>query len=624
MEKTQEINEKELQHQFPEPVKLSSKYNMGFNCVENRKVSNYEFNDINYGLWGNMIQIETNLDITKGNEKYTIENKREFAFCFEGHLKSLQVIIQLLDKLVAEFDSLPSKATCHRILLIIYLYSINIDNSILITICSRFINRRERDACITSIAKIKSIFSKLYIYGKSIDDFKIVSMVFSIVLTSWEIYCNDASSQLEWFKEALNYQSTQLSICFENLGEKLINLEKTNLFAYFCNKIIQSKSMNTFFLFEKVSEIKFYESEINNNGSLVLMPTLISINPANYGFQFQYFWDESIGMAQIKERHDERPFDSSLIIRENICDFKDSPFVLKNKKYRSEAYRNALAWTNDLFHGVNLDRDQVHKEVDEYRDIIYSCILKQQENANTRYLMELVSFQVMTLFGNVSYLKSYDQFSDISRLVQNNFNFAILLLKQVYQNNNNISNDFKSRVFPFLSYLLYNFNSFIRLFTVSEVESIISKLVEIMNITYQIVEPVEISKFVQRYTSDGYQFEKERHYEYNFQSSESTNILETISFEGASAIAVEFDLKLLGEKIADQDITIVSDDHSYNQMEANSNNNYFNFGTCFKAKILNIHKKKFLLPGEEIRIIALSDQNRGQRKLYGSTLTYFD
>ena len=123
-------------------------------------------------------------------------------------------------------------------------------------------------------------------------------------------------------------------------------------------------------------------------------------------------------------------------------------------------------------------------------------------------------------------------------------------------------------------------------------------------------------KSIESSSSDGYQIEHEKTFEYTISQGEYIKISEMASFPNALSIIVEIDIKCnSGDSKPSFDIILVSKEHCYTKL--NSNNNVGSFGTCFIMKLNSIQNgKKYILLGDEIKI--MTHPENSYRRRYSS------
>jgi len=288
-----------------------------------------------------------------------------------------------------------------------------------------------------------------------------------------------------------------------------------------------------------------------------------------------------------------------------------------------------------------IDKPNANMIIDFVSNALFCCV--GEINEYISYLLSISSNNIKVkeqechlldktkeyLLKNFKILKN---FLTIKKSLQNLFITRGITDRTKYENNHLdiIDNFLNIPSFKLLSFYLYTMLSKFNLFLSNKlnektIESSINVFTEIideilkLDITTDKKAKEKLSQlrihnlleFISPSSHDGKNIQAEKYFEFLL-GNEIIQINETIHIPENNLIAVEIDFNLVKEKPFNYDLVIISEDHSYNNMRLNTNNNFNNFGTCFTLKLNNTFSKTLFLIGKEIKIFSPIDVEFGK------------
>ncbi len=623
--------------------------NKSYKLRDNKKNVVHNIENLSWGSWNynSPIVLEKNsADVPPIKSKcFALENKREFYMCIEGHLQSFEETYQIISKMNEDFTVNGNiKSLCISVMyLMVWLQ--NCDSSFLIP----YIVNQKDGLFRSHLEFIRSFLQKAFTHSIEADNNELRNLVFSTILSGWELVCFDLETQVFWFN-AFKQHSTD-----RKLIQKLEPLLEDNVVNITCplqniiQKLIQSGKNYSFLNINKINTSRvFYFLE--KEGTLVCKPLNMSINPKSLCFPFYWLLlglklkiSSDITLEKKPKAAEKYPFGDVNEIEENPF-LKDKiegkfPQAAKPKKTTTEEELDYTAIPKKCLHSFIIsdksenNNDTYMKTVsDQFWQETTEFILNNLDTQHSQCLLELLSNMFTYCIGDLneflehnflqgnnkeSNLKYY--YDIIYNFVDKNFKFSQELIRQSFKEKS--SSAFKRQVLIYTTYITNSIFCKIKFYPIKILQEFEDKFLELIKEISTILEEdnFKVLEILKTFSSCGYQIENEKDYEYSFSPSEITQINETVRFSGSSAVVVELDLKTSGEKFQNNDLIIVSEEHPYHHTKINSNNNYCSYGSCFLLKINNSNQKKLFLPGEELKLISPPDidhRTGGRSKYY--------
>ena len=147
--------------------------------------------------------------------------------------------------------------------------------------------------------------------------------------------------------------------------------------------------------------------------------------------------------------------------------------------------------------------------------------------------------------------------------------------------------------------------------TINDLIAVQSKMQNILSLSKQIH-----SSSYEVLSSQGFQIENEKVFEFTLTQGENFKCNETVQFPSALAIVVEFEIKTASSDIKPHfDLTLISKEHPYNNT---NNNNYANLGTQFLIKLdsNDFTTTKYILKGNEMKLLTQPESSYRSRSQY--------
>jgi hypothetical protein len=671
IEKTRRINEILLMRQLGENI--VDNYDLDF---ENKGQEKSHLKDstkkigipsgaenVNWCSWGftNKIILQKKIAGVEGDEilpadkKFGIclENKKDYFMCVEGNAKNLENILNLIKDAFKNKNN--SEIGLIKSLYYLYFWVRSSDNSLLL---SNLGDKKKTDSFINkTLTYLCNLLREIF---ESSENLKIKNLIIANIISGWEILCYDLNSQIEWFNKLLKLDSNISSINNSNskLEDNLLVLieGKISPMEVLIQKLIlQGKNYNLN-LINKVSSIKYYQFYYEG-GNYYGLPLATTLNPK--AFQFPFYWvlygysfklshDIKFILKSEKENQKEETIlKESCIVNDyknNLYSYGGSTFKVREEKIKNEIF-DMINFSKRSINSMMVDKDLdidnqeeisqlLKSRSEEFWQLITNEILECKPNSI--HLLKYLAFSFNYIIGDMNENIEFtipDGYSRLDKAIEyywnriftfviKNLDFAINLIKKSFEDvdlkieeKNNIFFKNKKLILMYTSSILnFIFNRMsaypMKLFEEYQ-EKLFSLLTELTKVFMENKDMFNLFSILKNYTSGGFQSEGEKNFEYSFNVNEPAQIYEKINFAGSSAVVVEIDTKSSGEK-PNYDLIFISEEHSYLNQRANSNNNYANFGTCFLMKLSSTNTKRLFLPGQEIKIMTNNDWEYGR------------
>lgn len=588
-----------------------------------------------------------------------LENKNDYFMCVEGDSNSLENILCLIN----ESQKNKSDSGLIKNLYYLYFWIRSGDNSLLLPNLG---DKKKTDYFLNKT--LPNLYTLLEEIFESSQNPKINNLVISNVISGWEIICYDLNTQIKWFDKILKLDTNIPPTTFNSNSKLENNLQlliegKISPMEVLTNKLISQGKNYNMNLIDKISSIKYYQFYYEG-GNYYGVPLTTNLNPK--AFQYPFHWllygnsfklSHDIKLTLKSEK--ENPKEES-VLKENCIVYNDyknslysyggSTFKVREEKTKHEIFEI----TN--FSKRSLNCMMVDKRLENLDEISERLKFQSEEfwqlitneislcKPNSIYLLRYLAFSFNFIIGDMNENIEFtipDGYSRLDKAIEyyytriftfvtKNLDFAINLIKRSFevedrkhieinisQDNSNIFFKNKKLIFMYISSILnFIFNRMsaypVKLFQKYQ-EKLFTLLTELTQVFMQDKDMFNLFSILKNYTSGGFQSEGEKNFEYSFNVNEPAQIYEKINFPGSSGIVVEIDTKSAGtSEKPNYDLIFISEEHSYSNLRANSNNNYANFGTCFLMKLSNTNTKRLFLPGQEIKIMTNNDWEYGR------------
>jgi len=343
-------------------------------------------------------------------------------------------------------------------------------------------------------------------------------------------------------------------------------------------------------------------------------------------------------------------------MRKNFCNFKINKSITVTKEEEKKLkeyleYESHKFWSfleEEILENNLEKKDSLNNSntiVDFTANSIFNCIGDINEFIS---MMNSISNNKLFLeYENLLFNKSRELIEKNLSLLKNviysrNTLQNLFFRKNTFDKNfifmDKLDNTVNIPSFKYLSFSLYLFISKLSIFisehvnrnNIESIFSLFNRVIDAVaniNIDYNTyrndlqVNVNDILYYITPNSFDGKNRQLERQFEYLL-GNEIIQINETVKIPENNLIIVEIDFTLVKDKPFNYDLVIVSEDHSYNNLRLNTNNNLNNFGTCFNLKLANSFSKTLFLIGKEIKIFSPIDFEFGKNGIPNMRSSY--
>lgn len=241
---------------------------------------------------------------------------------------------------------------------------------------------------------------------------------------------------------------------------------------------------------------------------------------------------------------------------------------------------------------------------------------------------EIIQNQKMFILNNIDFLK---------KILHDRRNIKDIFFKNKESNNNCLAEECeydKQLNLPFLKFASFTINTLVSRSSIFiEDLKIKNSINEIINIFSDIITAFaginlsgpdpspkklkelrfeKIFTYLNPISYDGKNTQNEKNFDFLL-DNEIIQINETVKIPDNHLMCVEIHFILESDKPINYDLVLVSEDHSYNSLASNTNNNLNNFGTCFLLKLDSTFTKTLYLIGRELKILSPVDYEFGKQ-----------
>jgi hypothetical protein len=613
IEKTCDLNEKALKAQLNKELQDNFKILSISNSSKTQSkffTTSYSKNDVQ--IWSNWdtqtfkferMKEEVSSRILENNNLYLI-TRRAFFMCIDGEEHSLENLLKMLE------DNLTVKN-----IWFLYFWCESVNTATLL-----------KGNNFELIRKLRNFINILY------DDITYRDMAIRIILTGWEYICADLKTEIFWFKKLFStFERLRISRLSSNHELNILNIDKINPFQVLLQKFSWSNSLYLKHNFNRVNVIKMFMIQEDGAKQYLAKSNIYTLNPKNVCFPLHWLLvgkmlrGENIAIATNSEDMNKSVMPK--LSESNFEDFIDnndfkSHFRLYMEKNNISMDKlnsmtsfleegGATSMTAKIIDKLLFKKFLYQYKTDLNEDEIKDDYLTEESNEFWDFLAKESLLQVfldcfLLCLGDINELhnenilleflnKSLDFVEKYLTQGEISIALAVTVLNAIYSRvHNNCSRD-RSEVLR------------------QRIESLNKKICDYFKAT---TKPFNLLENVMSLSSGGYQLEKEKSFEFIMNPIDLTFINETVKFPGTETIVVDIELKLAKDKPVNYDLIIISDEHNYQNLRYNTNNNYNSFGTCFLMKTNTNFTKRLFLSGNEIKIISPSELelNKGSYK----------
>jgi len=544
------------------------------------------------------------------NKMVFIDNKLYSFFGMKGEFYEIEYLIDLFEK---NENNDNFEINQELILKLIYIWICN---------CNDFLFIQNKEKFEEIFSKLKNNFYKI-LKDEKIGE-KIKNLILLIIIEGWEEFNQDLESQKKWFIEIFNYQKNGI------VKEiKSHNIEKNILSNYFNNLPFNSLlekndytrcSLNLNNNFNKINIIKaftLYPVIYKGRERLVLKPSNYSISPKNIQIPFYYnlygFNLNEIKLPINKEKNTPIIIEIGKI-EKKITTYKKITVNQKHSKINQFLENIPIKSHLDIYNSIksnSTDIFEFFKENIQKEPTLLSLLTKfyflSIADLNNNFIENIINMKNICINEN-KLNKNSNCYSN------NNFDYYLKFVEyltksydkinEICQKNENIESIF---LFENMLYSIFSKIKICSLDNIPEFNNIF------VNSTKLLLEKIN-NKKISLINEQGINYEREKELEYVLTNIEMVNIYNKFSMDSKSnnnIFCVKVFYKQLTQgstKNLNSDLLIISEDHTYQNLKYNNNNNINNFGTCFKIELNNSFKKTltFFVKGSEIKIVSPS------------------